>query len=489
MKPLPRFLRRISLTLCVLSFAASLSARAQQATTPSQSSSANAEFFSAELIHQLESIKSAALSDDYAYQRLAHLTENIGPRPVGSPAAKAAIEYVAAEMRHLGLDVHLEKVQVPHWVRGLESAELVDGPGFTREAQRKVVLTALSGSTSTGAGGISAELLVLDNFDQLHALGRDKVAGKIVLLNAKFDERKAEAGLGFDAYREVVGYREAGATQAAQLGAAAVLIRSIGNASYRLPHAGYSDPAGIPAAAVCAEDADLIAYLAEQGPLRMHLTLTPQTLSDETSYNVIADLKGSEHPEDIVVVSGHLDSWDLGTGAIDDGAGVVLAMETAQLLQQLHLQSKRTLRVIAWIDEEIDGTGSAQYMKDHQGELKNHIAAIESDAGASHPLGLALNMKKAAADALAPLQSVLSSIGAASFEQTSRAPGTTDVAPMAEQGVPVIGILDDMRTYYSYHHTAADTVDKVIPSELRENAAMMAVTAYAIANMKNPPPR
>ena len=168
---------------------------------------------------------------------------------------------------------------------------------------------------------------------------------------------------------------------------------------------------------------------------------------------------------------------------------MVVAMETAQLLQQLHLRPKRTLRVIAWMDEEIDGTGSAQYLKDHQGELTHHIAAIESDAGASHPLGFALNMKAAAAESLAPLQTVLLSIGATDFEQTSRAPGTTDVAPMADHGVPVIGILEDMRTYYGYHHTPADTLDKVVPSELRENAAAMALMAYALGSVRNLLPR
>lgn len=487
MKLSPRPLYGVSGTLCLIWIAVLLST-GEHLNAQKKSLSLSDENFSPALIRTLESIRSAALEDNYAYQRLAHLTENIGPRPGGSPAAQAAIEYVAEQMRDLGLDVHLEEVKVPHWMRGLESAELIDGPGFAG-TQHRIILTTLSGSTSTGSDGITAELLVVDNFDQLKALGRAKVAGKIVMFNAKFDEQKAEAGWGFAAYREVVEYRESGPTQAGQLGAAAVLVRSIGNANYRLPHTGYSEPSGIPAASVCAEDADLIAHLASQGQLRMHLTLTPQKLPDEISYNVIADLKGSEHPEQIVIVSGHLDSWDLGTGAVDDAGGVVIAMETAQLLRQLHLRAKRTLRVIAWMDEEIDGTGSQQYLKDHQAELANHIAAIESDAGVSHPLGFALNMKSAGSDALAPLRAVLQSIGATVFEQTSRVPGTTDIAPTSGHGVPVIGVLEDMRSYYSYHHSAADTLDKVVPSELRENAAAISVMAYALVNMQNPLPR
>jgi len=479
---------RVICIFCLVCFAALVCARAQR-SIQAHSSSPDIENFSPELIRQLEVIKTAALRDDYAYQRLAHMTENIGPRPSGSPAAKAAVEYVAKEMRDLGLEVHLEEVKVPHWIRGLESAELVDGPGFVPGTRHKIILTSLSGSTSTGPEGITAEVVVVDNFDQLKSLGRDAVTGKIILFNAKFDEQKARAGLGFIAYREVVGYRETGPTQAAQVGAAAVLVRSIGNANYRLAHAGFSEPAGIPAASVCAEDADLISHLAEQGALRIHLTLTPQRLPDETSYNVIADLKGSEHPEQIVIVSGHLDSWDLGTGALDDGAGVVVAMETAQVLQQLHLQPGRTLRVVTWMDEEIDDTGSQEYVKDHQGDLIHHIAAIESDTGAAHPLGFALRMNTSAAAALKPIQSVLASIGATVFEQTSRVPGSTDIAPMAERGVPIIGMLQDMRTYYGYHHSAADTLDKVVPFELRDNAAAIAVMAFALTNMKNALPR
>ena len=447
------------------------------------------ENVSPELMRQLERIKAAALSADYAYRQLAHLTENIGQRSTGSAGARAAVDYVAAQLRELGLDVHLEEVKVRHWMRGAESAELIDGPGFDPGIQQKIVLTALGGSTSTGAAGITADLVVVDNFDQLKTVGRDKVAGKIVLFNETFDMQKAKAGFAIAAYREIVGFRETGPKAAAEFGAVAALVRSIGSADYRLPHAGDSDPAGIPAAAVSAEDADLIAHLAAQAPVRMHLTLTPQKLPDETSYNVIADLKGTEHPEQIVIVSGHLDSWDLGTGALDDGAGVVIAMETAQILQRLHLHPKRTLRVIAWMDEENDGAGSSQYLKDYETELPNHIAAIESDVGASHPLGFVMKMGPAAAESLKPVQTVLSSIGANIFQQVSHPAGITDISPMAERGVPVIGMMQSGVDYYNYHHTAADTLDKIVPSELRENAAAMAVMAFALADMNNGLPR
>jgi Zn-dependent M28 family amino/carboxypeptidase len=220
----------------------------------------------------------------------------------------------------------------------------------------------------------------------------------------------------------------------------------------------------------------------------MHLTLTPQKLPDETGYNVIADLKGSQHPEQVVIVSGHLDSWDLGTGAIDDGAGVVIAMQTAEVLQRLHLRPARTLRVIAWMDEETGGNGGKAYATEYANDFPRHVAAIESDAGAAHPLGFDVKAPSAAIEALRPVQSVLLSIGATIFQPTSYSPGA-DITPISDAGVPAFGLLDDDRKYFDYHHSAADTLDKVVPSELRENAAAMAVLAYALTNMKDPLPR
>jgi carboxypeptidase Q len=446
------------------------------------------ENFPQSLLDELTAVKAAALAEDYAYRQVAHLTENIGPRPSGSPQAKAAVDYVVGELRQLGLDVGLEEVKVPHWVRGAESAELVEYPGQVPGTTQKIVLTALGGSFSTPAEGIIGDVVVVNNFDELRTLGHDKVAGKIVLFDELFDQQKSAAGLAFVAYGEAVRYRGAGPKAAADLGAAAALVRSVGDAAYRLPHTGFSAPAGIPAAAVTSEDAELIAHLCTQAKVRMHLTLTPQKLPDATGYNVIADLKGSEHPEQIVVVSGHLDSWDLGTGAIDDAAGVAVAMEAAEILQKLHLHPKRTLRVIAWMDEESGGAGSQTYTKDHSANFPQHVAAIESDSGAAHPLGFELKMSSHAADLLRPVAGVLESIGSTLLESSPFPPGA-DIAGMSEGGVPALGIRQDGRTYFHYHHTAADTLDKIIPGELRENAAAMAVMGYALASMKDPLPR
>jgi Zn-dependent M28 family amino/carboxypeptidase len=466
-------------------FSNSLPLRAQTGQSPQQN------LYSPQLLKELRQIQEAALGSDYAYRQVAHLSNNIGPRLSGSLQAQKAVEYVAEEMRRLGLEVSLEKLMVPHWVRGVETGELVEFPGQAPETTQKIVLTALGGSIATPAAGLTAEVVVVNDFKELQALGREKVAGKIVLFNEKFDREMAAQGFGGEAYGQAVAYRGGGPSAASRLGAVAALVRSAGGSQNRLAHTGATryakDAPEIPAAAVSFEDADLIAHLAREGRVRLHLTLTPQRLPDAVSYNVVADLKGSDMPEQVVIVSGHLDSWDLGTGAIDDGAGVAVAMQTAQLLKQLHLRPKRTIRVIAWMNEENGTVGGRTYAQEHAAELLNHYAAIESDRGAGHPLGFEAKVNPNVMPMLAPVSELLQSQGAGLLKRTE---GTeTDISPMAAQGVPAFGIWQDTRTYFNYHHTAADTLDKIVPRELQENAAAMAVLAYALANLPQPLPR
>src|SRR5204862_3250940 len=348
--------------------------------------------YSAQTLEELKKLQQAALASDYAYRQVAHLSNNIGPRLTGSAQAQKAVDYVAAELKALGLEVQLEKVRVPHWVRGEETAMLVEFTGMAEKTTQKIGLCGLGSSVATPAEGLTAEVVVVRDFDELEALGKDKVAGKIVLFNYHFDKQMAAQSHAGDAYSQAVKYRAEGATAAGRLGAVASLIRSVGGAEFRLPHTGQNDYKNdapkIPAGAVTAEDADLIAALVPQGTVRMHLVLTPQTLPDAPSFNVIGDLKGSEHPEQVIIVSGHLDSWDLGTGAIDDGAGVAVSMEAANLIQKLHFHPKRTIRVIAWMNEENGLAGGKTYAKDHEKEIANHFAAMETDGGAGHPLGI-----------------------------------------------------------------------------------------------------
>jgi Zn-dependent M28 family amino/carboxypeptidase len=344
---------------------------------------------------------------------------------------------------------------------------------------------------ATPPEGITADVVTARNFDELESLGREKVNGKIVLFTNAFDKQMAAEGHGGEAYGEAVVYRSDGAVAAARLGAVASLIRSVGGADYRLPHTGqtnYKDDAPkIPAGAVTAEDADLIASLAAQGTVKMHLVLTPQQLPDTKSYNVIGDLKGSEHPEQVVITSGHLDSWDLGTGAIDDGAGVAVSMQTANVIQQLHLKPKRTIRVIAWMNEENGLRGGKAYADDHAAEIANQFAAIETDGGAGHPLGLNINAKPEVKTWLAPMAKVLQQCGAGMLEIVAHA--GADIGPLDAKGVPTFAPIQDSRFYFNYHHTAADTFDKIVPRELAENAAVVAVSAYALANLEQPLPR
>jgi hypothetical protein len=472
-----------SIVAVLLSFAFSLPLIAGQQVPPSPS------FYSGQLIAELKRLQQAALSSDYAYTQVARLCNNIGPRLSGSPQAQQAVEYVAGEMRRLGLEVQLEKLMVPHWVRGVETGELVQFTGQAPSTTQKIVLTALGGSVATSPEGLTAEVVVVENFDQLKALGRERVAGKIVLYNARFNKELAAQGLGGDAYGQAVVYRGMGASAAARLGAVASLVRSVGGAEYRLPHTGslryQEDAPRIPAAAVTAEDADLISYLAAQGNVRMRLTLTPQTLPDAPSFNVIADLKGTEHPEQVIIVSGHLDSWDLGTGALDDAAGVAIAMQVAQLCKQLNLRPRRTIRVIAWMNEENGLVGGRTYATNHASEIANHVAAIESDLGAGHPAGFSGHMSAKALEMLTPLSAVLQSSGAGVIRRIENAAGA-DITPLDGAGVPTFAPIQDNRTYFNYHHTAADTLDKVVPRELAENAAVIAVLAYALANLPEP---
>lgn len=445
--------------------------------------------YSEKTLGDLRLIQKASLESDYGYRQTAYLSNNIGPRLTGSPQAQHAVEYVAEEMRKLGLEVRLQKLTVPHWVRGEERAELVEWSGMATGTTQKIVLTALGGSVATDPNGLTAEVIVVESFDELNRLGRQAVEGKIVLFNVKFDRTLAELNQAGAAYGEVSQYRGNGAIAAGRLGAVAVLVRSAGGSQNRLAHTGgmrYQDGVTkIPAAAVPFEDAELLAYLVKMGKVRMKLTLTPKTLPDTTSYNVIADLKGSEKPDEIVVVGGHLDSWDLGTGAIDDAAGVAMAMQTVYILKQLKLQPKRTIRVVAFMNEENGFVGATKYAEEEN--PAKHFAAIEGDLGASHPIGFIFAGKQEALPFLRPIANVLNSQGAGQINQQPSA--SSDISTLTAKGVPSFGPWFDTRTYFNYHHTAADTFDKINPKELAENCSVMAVLAYGLANLEQPLPR
>jgi carboxypeptidase Q len=448
--------------------------------------------YSEKTLDNLEKIQQAALFSEYALRQTAYLSNNIGPRLTGSPQAERAVQYVADELRKLGLEVRLQKLSVPHWVRGDEHGELTEFEGMANGTTQKVVLAALGGSIATDANGLVGEIIVVNSFDELKSLGKDKIKGKIVLFNNKFDREMQASGFGGAAYGQAVLYRFGGAIEAAKYGAIAVLVRSAGGSQNRLAHTGsmgyQADVAKIPGAAVSYEDAETIAYLAKMGKVKVKLTLTPQTLPNVTSYNVIADLKGSEKPDEIVIVSGHLDSWDLGTGALDDACGVAVAMQVPYLLKQLKLKPKRTIRVIAWMNEENGQAGSAAYAEEQKANFANHFAAIESDLGASHPLGFYFTAKPETLPYFTPILNVLNSQGAGLAQYQAGGVGA-DIGPMTRAGVPSFAPWFNQQTYFNYHHTAADTFDKIVPKELAENGSVVAVLAYGLANLEQPLPR
>lgn len=439
-------------------------------------------------IATMASLRDAAMRSDFAMEQLTELSDTIGPRLSGSKQAAVAVTLVADAMRRLGATVSLQPVKVPHWVRGEERAELVAYPGRPDGVTQRITLTALGGSTATPAKGLKREVLVVRSFAELE-LNPAEVRDRIVLISVPFDQHLADNGLAGPAYVQGGEPRFRGPAAAAKLGAAAVLVRSVGGANYRLPHTGATgwEDGGrrVPAAAVTVEDALLIERLAAKGPVTMQLLLTPKTLPDVDSYNVVADWPGREHPEEVVVVSGHLDSWDLGTGATDDGVGVVVAMATLRLMKDLGLKPRRTIRFVAFMNEENGVRGAAAYFEAGKAALARQIAAIESDTGAGRPLGLQAYVTPKSMAGLEPLKQVLRVIGASVIERSEHPVGT-DVSPLQEAGVPGFEPLLDTRHYFDYHHTAADTLDKVDPDDLRRHVAVMAATAWWLADMPEP---
>lgn len=435
----------------------------------------------------LGKIRDAALKSDWAYERLADMTDLIGPRLAGSAGASAAVTQVADAMRKLGAKVTLQPVKVPHWVRGVETATLVDYAGRPAGVSQKVVLAALGGSGATPAAGLKAQVLVLRDLDELKARAAE-VKGKIVLFDVAFDQSMADHGMAGQAYGQGVLYRGMGTRLAAQMGAAAVLVRSVGGADFRLPHTGSSglqDGARIPAAAVAAEDAMLMTRLAARGPLTMQLVLTPQILPDADSFNVIADLPGTDKADEIVIVSGHLDSWDLATGANDDATGVTSAMAVIETLKKLDYQPRRTIRVIAWMNEENGTRGAQAYVEANKAVTEKHVAAIENDEGSGRVFGMRTSIPVESMKYFAPLRAALLPMGAAGLQRTDVL-GTGDLSGLERAGVPSFSPLIDDSTYFNYHHTAADTFDKVKPEDLRRHVAVMATTAWFLANMNEP---
>jgi carboxypeptidase Q len=415
-----------------------------------------------------------------AYNHLSYLTDNIGHRLSGSRGAEKAVRWTTQQFRDWGISVRNEPVMVPHWVRGAERARLVSH-------DQNVVLTALGGSVATPAAGITADVIEVTSYEQLEKLGRALIKGKIVFYNAPMDMALVESGQAFEAYGKAVIFRGAGASRAAEYGAVGAVIRSVASASLRTPHTGSLryDPKQpkIPAAALSVEDAELVHRLLAKGDrVRMQLVLTPRTLPDVESHNVIAEIRGSERPEEIVLIGGHLDSWDLATGAIDNGSGCAMVMETMRVLKELGYQPRRTIRAVLFMNEENGLRGGRKYFENvaKREELHRHIAAIETDAGVAAPTGFITTYEGKSLEAIEQRARVLNRIAPMKFISSKHT--GADTSPLTDAGIPGFGLVPDPRHYFDYHHSAADTLDKVDPKALTQNTAALAGLAWVLAN-------
>ena len=415
----------------------------------------------------------AALTSDRAYSRLAHLTDHIGNRISGSKSLERAIEWAVAEMKRDGLDnVRAEKVMVPHWVRGEESLDMLT------PVSRKLQMLGLGNSVGTPAEGVSAEAVVVRNFGELDRLG-EQLRGKIVVYNVPFTD-----------YGETVRYRLQGASRAAHYGAVAALVRSITPVSLQTPHTGAmqydANQPKIPVAAITIEVAEFLQRMNDRGdrPV-LRLRMDAKFLPDAESANVIAEVKGSEKPDEVVVIAGHFDSWDVGQGAHDDGGGCIVAWEAARLLKELGLRPRRTIRVVLYTNEENGLRGGNAYRDTHRAEIPKHVFAIESDSGVYRPegFGLAATAPLQVRSNLQEIARLLSGIGS---DRIAADGGGADIGPIMREGVIGASLDVEGSHYFDIHHTPADTLDKVNPRELALCVAAMAVMAYTVADLPEP---
>jgi carboxypeptidase Q len=410
-----------------------------------------------------------SLGSPFAWRRLATLTDTFGPRLSGTANLEAAIRWAESEMKRDGLaNVRLQRAQVPRWVRGRESLEIVEPVSSSLE------MLGLGGSVATPPGGVEAELLVVSSFEDLRSRVPE-ARGKIVLFNAPFTS-----------YSETVTYRTNGAAEAARVGASAALVRSVGGMGLRTPHTGMmtyvEDVPEIPAAAVSAEDAERLARMQARGrPVVLRLRMQAQTLPDAESANVIGEIPGRERPEEVVLVGGHIDSWDVGTGASDDAVGCIVTWEALRLMKALNLHPRRTVRVVLFTNEENGLRGALAYRDAYAAEAGQHVLALESDSGVFAPLRLGYTGPDRGLQTVSEIATLLTRLG---VDRVGAGGGGADISPIARAGnVPMMSLGGDPSRYFTIHHTQADTVERITPEEVSRAAAAIAAVTYIVADM------
>jgi carboxypeptidase Q len=420
-------------------------------------------------------IMAAAQADQFAWDRVAELTDTYGQRISGSENLTRAIAWAQEAMKKDGLEnVHTERVMVPRWVRGAESLEIVNPPHHV------VPMLGLGGSVATPPAGVEADVIVVSNGDELTKRAAE-AKGKIVLFNVPYT-----------GYGETVAYRAGGASMAARVGAVASLVRSVGPMGLRTPHTGgmnyAADVAKIPTAAIPAEDANRIQRLVNRGiNVRLRLKMEAKFEADAESFNVVGEIRGSEKPEEIVLVGGHFDSWDLGTGASDDGVGCIVTWEAARLMKKLSIRPKRTVRVVLFTNEENGTRGGNGYRDQHSAEAANHILAVESDSGVFAPARLGFTGSDAAKKLMGEIMALLAPLG---MPEMSGGGGGADIGPISTLGkVPMLAYSGDSTKYFTIHHTPADTIDRIEPQEVSRAAASLAAVIYVVADMPQALPK
>jgi Zn-dependent M28 family amino/carboxypeptidase len=426
---------------------------------------------------QIRKIYSAALTKGKAYGWLDYLCNNIGGRITGSPQAAAAVDYVKKELDQLQLNkVWKQEVMVPNWIRGEKEVAWIEQGGKNIPLN----ICALGGSIGTPTGGLKANVIEVNNFEELKNLGREKVSGKIIFINHPMNPESINT---FSAYGEAGTYRYDGAVKAAQLGAAGVVVRSLNLSLDDFPHTGamgYNDSTPkIPACAISTNDANkLSAALKQNKSIYLYFKTSCRKEKDVLSYNVIGEIKGTEFPDEIVLVGGHLDSWDLAQGAHDDGAGVVQSMEVLNIFKTLNIQPKRTIRCVAFMDEESTWTGPVLYAKMAKQESAKHIAAIESDAGGFSPRGFSFKGDTLKCLTVMKWKKLFTQYGLSDWDFGY---GGSDINQLEDQGTLLIGFEPDSQRYFDYHHSANDTFDKVNRRELELGAASMAALTWMLS--------
>ena len=424
----------------------------------------------------VKTIFDEALRNGKSYEMLEHLTKKVGPRLSGSPGAAAAVEWSRHVMEDFGFDsVWLQPVMVPHWVRGQqEMARIINS---NKMGTVSVNVCALGGSVGTGPGGLVSQIVEVKSFDELKQLGVKGVKGKWVFFNRPMDPTKINT---FTAYSGAVDQRGSGASEAAKYGAIGAIVRSMGLNSEEYPHTGGVRYAPnipqLPAVAISTRHADLLSkLLKDDKDLQLYVETHCETLPDAPSYNVIGELRGSEYNDEIIVVSGHLDSWDLAEGAHDDGAGCVQSIEVLRLFKLMGYKPKRTIRAVMYMNEENGLRGGLKYAEMALKNKEKHIAAIESDRGGFTPRGFSMAADDAVKQKVQSWQSLFKPFDVWDFTQEG---GGADIGPLANQGVPLFGFVPDSQRYFDYHHTPEDTFDKVNKRELELGSGAMAALVY-----------